>query len=148
MEWFTALTTWHWLSLGVVLLLLEVLGASGFLVGLAVASLTMAGAVALGLLEGWQYQLLIFAVLAVACTILYWRVFRKFNTASEEPLLNDRAAQLIGRKLKLQQNLENGQGRIQIGDTLWKAEAETELVAGTRVEVYASEGMTVKVRPI
>lgn len=147
-DWFNTLTQWHWLILGVLLLILEMLGASGFLIGLAVASLAVAGAVALGVVESWSYQLLLFALLGIAFTILYWRVFRTFNSQTDEPLLNDRAAQLIGRKFVLEQNLENGQGRVQVGDTLWKAEAETTLTAGTKVEIYASEGMVIKIRPL
>ena len=56
-DWFNTLTQWHWLILGVLLLILEMLGASGFLIGLAVASLAVAGAVALGVVESWSYQL-------------------------------------------------------------------------------------------
>lgn len=145
-DWLSTLTQWHWLILGVLLLLLEVLGASGFLIGLAVASLTLAGVVGLGLIESWSYQLLLFALLGVLFTVLYWRVFRSFNRHTDEPLLNDRAAQLIGRKFILANDLDNGQGRVQVGDTLWKAEAKTALAAGTQVEIYASDGMVIKLR--
>lgn len=147
-DWFSTLTQWHWLSVGIVLFILEVFGASGFLIGLALASLVLAGLTAMELVTSWQYQLLWFALLGVVFTVLYWRVFRSFNRTTDEPLLNDRAAQLIGRKFLLEQVLENGQGRVQLGDTLWKAEAETELAIGTTVEVYASEGMVLKVRPL
>lgn len=145
---FDAITTWHWLTLAVVLLILEVLGTSGFLLGIAVAALAMAGAVALDFTPAWQHQLLLFSLLAVIFTLLYWKVFRRFNDQSAEPLLNDRAAQLIGRRLVLDDTLVGGQGRVRIGDTLWKAEADQELTAGTSVEVWASEGMTLKVRAI
>ena len=147
-DWFSTLTQWHWLSLGLVLFILEIFGASGFLIGLALASFVLAGLTAMELVTNWQYQLLWFALLGVVFTVLYWRVFRSFNRTTDEPLLNDRAAQLIGRKFLLEQVLENGQGRVQLGDTLWKAEAETELAIGTTVEVYASEGMVLKVRPL
>jgi len=147
-DWFNTLTLWHWLILGVLLLILEILGASGFLIGLAVASLVVAAIVALELIVNWPFQLLTFALLGIIFTVLYWRIFRSFNRHSDEPLMNDRAAQLIGRKFLLEQELENGQGRVQVGDTLWKAEAETPLSAGTRVEVYASEGMVIKIRAL
>ncbi|GGK79194.1 NfeD family protein [Amphritea balenae] len=146
-EWFSELTQWHWLTLGVVLLILEIIGASGFLIGLAVASFVLAGIAALELIVSWQYQLLCFAALGMIFTVLYWRIFRRFNTQSDEPLMNDRAAQLIGRRLRLDSTLENGQGRVQIGDTFWKVEADDELATGTRIEIYDCEGMTLKVRP-
>ncbi|MCV6611923.1 MAG: NfeD family protein [Amphritea sp.] len=145
-EWLSELTHWHWLILGVVLLILEIMGASGFLIGLALASLALAGIVAMGVVEGWQYQLLWFAALGMILTVLYWKVFRRFNTRSDEPQLNDRAAQMIGRKLKLESAIDNGQGRIQIGDTFWKVVADEILEAGTTVEVYDSIGMVLKIR--
>ncbi|UTW03720.1 NfeD family protein [Amphritea atlantica] len=147
-DWFDVLTQWHWLTLGILLLILEVIGASGFLLGLAIASLVIAAAVGLDLVSSWQFQLLWFALLAIIFTVLYWRIFRNFNRRSDEPLMNDRAAQLIGRKFQLEQDLDNGQGRVRVGDTLWKAEADTVLTAGTRVEVYGSEGMILKIRPL
>ncbi len=145
-EWLSELTHWHWLILGVVLLILEIMGASGFLIGLALASLALAGIVAMGLVEGWQYQLLWFAALGMILTVLYWKIFRRFNTRSDEPQLNDRAAQMIGRKLILESAIDNGQGRIQIGDTFWKVVADEVLEAGTTVEVYDSIGMVLKIR--
>jgi len=67
---------------------------------------------------------------------------------SAEPLLNDRAAQLIGRRVVLEESLIAGQGRIKVGDTLWKASADTQLDAGTTVEIYASEGMMLKIKSV
>lgn len=145
---FEVITTWHWLTLAIVLLILEVLGTGGFLLGIAVAAFGMSGVVALDLFPEWQHQLLVFSLLAVVFTLLYWKVFRGFNDKSSEPLLNDRAAQLIGRRLILEDALVGGQGRIRVGDTLWKAEAEEELEAGAKVEIFGSEGMTLKIRLI
>lgn len=147
-EWLGELNHWHWLILGVVLLILEIMGASGFLVGLALASLTLAGLVAVGLIESWQFQLLAFAVLGMLLTVLYWKVFRRFNSRSDDPRLNDRAAQMIGRRLTLDSDIDNGQGRVQIGDTFWKVSADQALTAGTPVEVYDSVGMVLKIRAI
>lgn len=145
---FEVITTWHWLTLAVGLLILEALGAGGFLLGISVAALVLSGVVAMEWVDSWQYQLLWFSLLAVIFTLLYWKIFRGFNDRSTEPLLNDRAAQLIGRRLILEETLIGGQGRIKVGDTLWKAEAESELDAGTCVEIFESEGMTLKIRAL
>ncbi|MGB0468584.1 MAG: NfeD family protein [Pontibacterium sp.] len=145
---FDALTTWHWLILAVLMLILEMLGAAGFLLGISVAAFMLSALVALDVLPAWQHQLLWFSLLAVVFTLFYWKVFRRFNTHSEEPLLNNRAAQLVGRKLVLDAPLIGGQGRIKVGDTLWKAQADTDLEAGTQIEIFESEGMTLKVRSV
>ena len=41
MDFFTSLTPYHWIALGLLLLVAEMLGASGFLLGAAVAALAM-----------------------------------------------------------------------------------------------------------
>jgi len=143
-----SLTTWHWLILAVVLLIFEALGTSGFLIGIAAAAFLMAGVVAMDIVQAWQYQLLWFSLMALVLTLLYWKVFKGFNNRSAEPLLNDRAAQLIGRRVVLEESLIAGQGRIKVGDTLWKASADTQLDAGTTVEIYASEGMMLKIKSV
>lgn len=143
-----SLTTWHWLILAVVLLIFEALGTSGFLIGIAAAAFLMAGVVAMDIVQAWQYQLLWFSLMALVLTLLYWKVFKGFNNRSAEPLLNDRAAQLIGRRVVLEESLIAGQGRIKVGDTLWKASADTQLNAGTTVEIYASEGMMLKIKSV
>lgn len=143
-----SLTTWHWLILAVVLLIFEALGTSGFLIGIAAAAFLMAAAVAMDAVQAWQYQLLWFSLLALVLTLVYWKVFKGFNNRSAEPLLNDRAAQLIGRRVVLEESLIAGQGRIKVGDTLWKASAETQLEAGTTVEVYGSDGMMLKIKSV
>ena len=53
---------------------------------------------------------------------------------SDQPDLNRRAEQLIGRVLLLEEAIEGGRGKVRVGDTLWLAEG-AELPAGTRVKV-------------
>ena len=53
---------------------------------------------------------------------------------SDQPDLNRRAEQLIGRVLLLEEAIEAGRGKVRVGDTLWLAEG-TDLPAGTRVKV-------------
>jgi len=53
---------------------------------------------------------------------------------SDQPDLNRRAEQLIGRVLVLEEAIEGGRGKVRVGDTLWLAEG-AELPAGTRVKV-------------
>ena len=55
-------------------------------------------------------------------------------TKSDQPDLNRRAEQLIGRVLLLEEAIEGGRGKVRVGDTLWLAEG-ADLPAGTRVKV-------------
>ena len=53
---------------------------------------------------------------------------------SDQPNLNRRAEQLVGRVLVLEEAIAGGRGKVRFGDTLWLAEGP-ELPAGTRVKV-------------
>ncbi|MBN3561715.1 NfeD family protein [Aliamphritea spongicola] len=147
-EFMTELSPWHWLILGMVLLGFEVLGTAGFLLGIALGALLQAVILFVVPDMAWHVQLLIFALSSVIFTLLYWRLFRRFNDRSDQPLLNDRAAQLVGRQLVLAGPIENGLGKIQIGDTLWRAQADANIPAGSKVEIIDSQGMVLVVRQI
>lgn len=142
------LSSWHWLILAALLLIGEMLGAAGFLLGAALSALLVAGLVALQWLSGWQGQLLWFSLAGIAFSLAYWKLFRRFNHQSQAPLLNDRAAQLIGRQLELSADLVAGEGRTLIGDTLWRVKAEQPLSTGTVVRVVATEQMVLLIEPI
>ncbi|WP_261841437.1 NfeD family protein [Aliamphritea ceti] len=147
-EFFTELSPWHWLILGMLLLGFEVLGTAGFLLGIALAALLQAVILFVVPDMGWQQQLLVFALASVIFTLLYWKLFRRFNDRSDQPLLNDRAAQLVGRQLVLAGPIENGLGRIQIGDTLWRAQADENIAAGSKIEIVDSQGMVLVVKQV
>jgi inner membrane protein len=59
-------------------------------------------------------------------------------STSDQPDLNQRAAQLIGLILVLSQAIEGGRGRVRVGDTLWQVEGP-ELPCGTEVKVAAAK---------
>lgn len=145
MEFFSELTAWHWLILGVVLLIVEMLGAAGFLLGLGVGALLTALIVAVLGAINWQAQLLCFAVFSVAATWLYWARFRHINEATDQPLLNSVEARLLGKQAVLIEDMTANKGRVQIGDSLWNVEASENYPANTSVKVVAVDGMTLQV---
>jgi membrane protein implicated in regulation of membrane protease activity len=138
---------WHWLVIGVVILLLELLGTQGFLLGIAAASF-LVGLLGFFIPMSLGVQLSLFAVVAVILTYVYWRRFASFNKASDKPLLNERSHRLIGHRAKLLVAVEHGRGKLQVGDTLWTAIADIDIPENTLVEVIAAEGMNLRVKPI
>ncbi|RKW19041.1 MAG: NfeD family protein, partial [Cardiobacterium sp.] len=60
---------------------------------------------------------------------------RKDDAAS---LLNKRGAQYIGREYTLDTPVENGYGKLKIGDSLWTINGEN-LPAGTTIIITAAE---------
>ena len=150
--WLDQLSQWHWFIIGLILLIGEAFGAAGFLLGAAVGAILTAIIVwiAPGVIEGglgWKVQFLIATVLSILCSLLYWRNFRADSQQSERPELNQRSAQLIGKKLTLQQNIDF-EGRIQIGDTFWKVICDDSLKTGDKIEVISADVSTLKIQLI
>ncbi|GAA4648804.1 NfeD family protein [Kistimonas scapharcae] len=142
-----SLQPWHWLILSLVLFALEALGASGFLIGAGIASALMALLLWLFPSLDWGVQLMLFGVGTLAMTVAWWKVFRRYNEQTDHPELNNRAVQMVGRVIVLEQPVSNGQGRIQIGDTFWKVRSEADLEAGTTVVVSGYDGMVLQLTP-
>ena len=139
MEFFTELNHWHWLILVLLLLAGEAMGASGFLLGAAGAAATLVVLNLIGNDLSWQTQISVFAAVAVVLSWRYWKQFKSFNEKTDQPELNDRAMQLVGRTLTLAKDLEGGEGKEQIGDTFWRVRAESNLSAGTQVKVTGAQ---------
>ncbi|MTI13730.1 NfeD family protein [Sansalvadorimonas verongulae] len=142
MSFIAELQPWHWVVFCFLLLGMEALGAGGFLLGAAAAAVLQGFLLWLVPDMGWAVQFSVFGAGALIFTVVWWFFLRKSGQNSEEPLLNDRAAQMVGRIVVLDQNLPGGHGRIQIGDTKWKVRANQTLEAGATVVVVGSEGMT------
>jgi len=141
-EWLTDISAWHWFALGIALLAVEALGTGGFLIGAALSAFATALVLVIFPELSWKIYLTLFSLLSVVFTLVYWLKFRRFNEKTDQPLLNDRASQLIGRHYTLQEDMKNHAGKLQIGDSLWKIRCDKDLLANTKVEVIKTEGMT------
>lgn len=140
---------WHWLALGLFLILIEV-----FVPGVLFLWLGLAGIVT-GLLllavpdTGWELQIAAFAVLSVASIFLGRRFVAARLKPTDHPTLNRRAENFIGRTCKLNEATTGGRGRLRIGDTTWAFSVTPEgcdLEAGTVVTVHDVDGTTLIVR--
>lgn len=128
---------WNWMVLGFILLTLEVVAPGVFLLWIGIAALIV-GALSLMLWDAafwtWQLQTVIFAVLSITCALIGKRIYDGRETISDQPQLNQRGAQLVGRSATLAEPIRNGRGRIQLGDTIWRV-AGPDLPAGAQVRV-------------
>ena len=135
---------WHWWIAGVALVIIEVFAPGAIFLWMGISAGIM-GAVLLAVPEmSWQVQFLFFAVLTVG-SIAGWRYHQKRNpTESDQPTLNRRGEQYVGRVFTLDDGITNGSGVIRVDDSRWKIEGE-DLPAGTRVRVTGVEGTVLKV---
>lgn len=133
---------WAWWVLGLVLLAAEMILPGVFLVWIGIAAI-LVGALSLLLWSSvfwlWQVQLVIFALFSVAAVLIGRRLVMRSGNATDEPLLNQRGARLIGRTAVLEEPIREGRGRIRLDDTTWPVEGP-DLPVGARVKVIASSG--------
>ncbi|MDP6166567.1 MAG: NfeD family protein [Gammaproteobacteria bacterium] len=139
MDFFSELNHWHWLILGLLLLAGEALGAAGFLLGAASGAATLFILTLINDNLSWQIQITVFASVSLLLSWRYWKQFKSFNDKTDHPILNDRAAQLVGRTLTLSHDLAGGEGKEQIGDTFWRVRSDKDLPAGTQVKIIDSQ---------
>ena len=134
-----------WAALALLLIAAETLAPGAFLLWMGLA----AAAVFLGVLlvPGIPVlaQAAAFVVLSFVAIQVYRKWFRKAARQSDQPLLNRRAAQAIGRVAELDQAIDRGRGRIRLDDAFWTVEGP-DLPAGTPVRVIAVDGMVLKVQ--
>ena len=131
--------------LAAVLLALEMLAPGIFLMWFGFAA-AATGLIAFRYEIAWQWQLIWFCGLSLAAVLLANRYLRQHPLESDQPLLNKRAAQLVGQTFDLTEPIENGRGSIRVGDTIWRVEGP-ELPRGARIKVVGTDGSVLKVEP-
>jgi len=141
---------WNWMVLGLVLLVLEILLPGVFLLWIGIAALVV-GAVSLALWDTaiwpWEIQVVVFLVLSLLAAFGGRKLMSGRDAESDQPLLNRRSEQLIGRTATLAEPIREGYGRIQLGDTVWRV-AGPDLPVGTRVRVVSVKDAELVVAPV
>lgn len=145
MDVITDLQPWHWFVLALALFTLEVFASTGFFIGIATAALLLSVLLFLMPAIAWEWQLALFGLGSVLLTLGYFKYFRGINQATDSPLLNNRAAQLVGTRFVLDSDFKQ-KGAVMIHDTRWQACSEEVLAAGDTVEVVGCEGMTLRLQ--
>lgn len=137
-DFIAGLGPWNWFILAVLLFGLETVVPGVHFLWFGVAAV-LVGLLALVTGFAWQWQLITFAVVAVANVFLVRRYARADNARSDVPDLNVRGAQYIGRSVMVAEAIRGGRGKVRVGDTLWQAEGDDAAV-GTHVKVTSTKG--------
>jgi membrane protein implicated in regulation of membrane protease activity len=144
-DFITHLEWWHWMVLAVLLAAAETLIPGAVIIWFA-ASAGVIGLLMVVVDIPWQFQLIGFGLLGLAALLLY-RTYRKQNPGTfEQPNLNQRGLQYVGRELVLVEPIEQGTGKAKVGDGVWKVSGP-ELPAGARVRVTGVNGTILTVLP-
>ena len=137
---------WAWIVAGLILLALELVLPGGFLLWMGISGV-ITGLVALFQPIGWPLQWLIFGVLSLVSIGIWVRWTRSRQTPTDRPYLNRRADHFIGQEAVLEQAIEQGFGRIVLGDTVWRVSG-SDLPVGRRVRIVGNEGAVLKVEAV
>ncbi len=147
MDLFTFLegiSPWWWVSFGLLLMALEMVVVSFFLIWPGLAAIIMAVLLWIIPTMPGPIQVSAFAILAIAITF----VGRRFFQPSEEPetSLNQRTKQIIGKKARVT-DFDLGEGHVEIEGLRWAATWPEGQSAkpGDVVKILAAEGMSVEV---
>ena len=129
---------WLWAIGGVLLLIAEVIAPGFFLVFVGVA------AIATGLFTilfdlGLASQLGLFAIYSIVAVMAGRRWYAQPDGPSADPLLNDRAARLIGRSVEVVTAVDEHSGRVRVGDSEWSARGGPA-APGERVRIASVDG--------
>ncbi|SFP04143.1 NfeD family protein [Pseudomonas borbori] len=138
------LSYWNWLAVGTLLLILEVFGAGGYLLWIGLAAACVGVLTFLFPELPWTLQFILFGVLSVLTAVLWWRRQRSAAKPSDQPGLNRRGSELVGRQFVLYEAIASGRGKIKAGDTLWLVSGP-DLPAGSQVRVIGQDGVLLKV---
>jgi membrane protein implicated in regulation of membrane protease activity len=137
---------WAWLIAAAVMGIAEMIVPGVFLIWLAAAA-AVTGVVALALPIDPASQFALFGLLSLAAVYFGRRLYAANPIESSDPLLNDRAKRLIGETLVVVAAIENGRGRVAVGDTVWPARG-ADATTGSRVRVTGAEGTVLLVEPL
>ncbi len=135
-----------WAALAIGLAIAEMLVPGVFLIWLSLAA-GLTAVVALLLPVSAPFQLLAFAILSVLSMFggRLWYLARPVEP--EDPLLNDRAARMIGRKVVVIEAITHGEGRVRVDDGTWPASGP-DMPEGAHMLVTGISGATLIVAPL
>lgn len=145
-DYLWSLGSWYWFLLAVVLFVLETMLPGVHLLWFGMAAV-LVGFLALSTDMGWQWQVISFGVISFFTVIGVRRYARPEAVSSDQPDLNERGQQYVGRIVLVEEPIDGGRGRVRVGDTVWAAEGP-DMPKGAHVKVMAARGTVLVVEPV
>ncbi|MGL5839639.1 MAG: NfeD family protein [Sphingorhabdus sp.] len=146
-DWLSSLDQhWIWLALGFGLAAIEMLIPGFFLMWLGLAALIV-GMLTWALPISLPLQVALFAILSVLTVYAGKRFLANNPIDSTDPKLNDRGARLTGEVVTVVQAIQDGRGRVRVGDSEWNARG-ADAATGSRVRVTGIEGADLLVEAV
>jgi len=139
---------WHWIVLGIVVVLLELVVPAFFLVWFGLGALIV-GIILLAVPTlSFAWQVLVWITCSLAFIWLWFKVFKPGLYKTRAGMSKGAVIGEIGLVIRDIRPFEKGQIRFQkpmLGDEVWESIADEEIKAGERVKVLDVEGNILKV---
>ena len=139
---------WHWVVLGIVLMLLELAVPAFFLIWFGLGALIVGVLLAVVSSVPFALQVLFWTAFSLLFIWLWFKVFKPNIYKSRAGMARGSLIGEVGLVTRDIRPYEKGQIRFQkpiLGDEVWESVADEEIRVGERVRVLEVEGNTVRV---
>jgi membrane protein implicated in regulation of membrane protease activity len=145
-EWLEHIVFWHWWILAGLLLILELTVPTFFFLWLGIAAAAVGMILLVFPAIGLETQLVLYGITSVVA-VLAWRKYRESRPLkTDQPNLNRRGHQYIGRVFSLDEPINNGVGKVVVDDSTWKIKGP-DMPAGSHIRVTGVDGVVFTVKP-
>lgn len=135
----------HWLSLGLVLLTLELVGTSGYFLWLGFSALSIGIILCIHDVP-WDIQWQAFSGFAVLTCWIWWKKNVRHRPTPQRDSFQPHAEKLIGQTFLLEESVLEGEFSIQLGHNKWLAITNTPIIAGSTVMICDYDGFRLIVK--
>ena len=139
---------WHWIVLGIVLMLLELAVPAFFLIWFGAAAVLVGVAVAIFPAFPFAWQVIAWTLGSLVLVWFWFKIFRRSFHKTRAGQSKGSFIGEIGLVIRDIRPFEKGQVRFQkpvLGDEVWECVADDEIKTGERVRVFDVEGNILKV---
>ena len=139
---------WHWWALGAILLALEIASTTQYLLWPGIAALIVGFLKMIYPPLDGRLAIFLFAVIAVAATVVWKRSRLGRADRDSHSTLNERSAQYLGRRVVAVDDFSGSRGAVRVDDSRWNAATldGTSPRKGDALVVTGSDGSTLQVK--
>lgn len=147
-EWLNNMNGVDWAIIGAVLLVLEVVTGTTYILWPALAAFCVAVLAFMGIVPEWTVQFMIFFLASAALLIVGHKYVRPKLGQDEPSDTNERGRSMVGLRVRAVGSFKTGEGRVQVGDTQWRARIHSgDPKNGDELRVTEVKGTTLIVEP-
>ena len=142
MNFFSTWSFWSWLSIGVLLIIAELFITGTFVMWFGLGAVL--NGLIVGVLGGLSItmQIFVFVVMSLISLALGLFVYGKVFGPNKEKGNDIRtgAQRLVGKTFIVSETIQNGKGKVVVGDTVWLARSKKKIAKDTEVVVVGVDG--------